>query len=197
MIIWILMAFNGALGSNPDITVIGNYTKEKPGYNIECDPTVKPLVIEFLTDDRTECAIRKKKGSCSYFNFEHVEQGKVILVSDRNPLKDQIFGCAMIFNDTDDFLKVYCSVQFNGTDFVQITREITRTTEFSYTGDVDINETAQDKDIKGLIIVPVVVLFVVEHLFVVLLLLCRRRINDEQSPSYRTRQRDEMSFENS
>lgn len=190
MIILILMVFTGALGGNPDITVTGYLTETKPGYNIECDSNDKPLEIDFLTDEKTECVIKTQKGSCSYFFFEHFELGRVKLVSEKNPSKDQTFGCEMIFNDTHAFVKVYCSVNFNGTDFVQIPKQITRTTNFSYIGDVNIIRIAQDKDKNVIIIVN---LALAAFLFVIVLFICIKK--NAPTPSSRTRQRCGMSSE--
>lgn len=185
MIILILMLFTGVLGSIPDMTITGQI--EEQLYKIECYATDKPLEIEFLTDDRTECAISTPTGNCTYFSFEHVEPGGVVLVSYREPYNDQIFGCEMIFNHADDFFKIHCSVKYNGTDFVQIPKYITPIADFSYNGNVHISTTAQDFGIYLIVclavVVPVVLLFVIEAVKFY------RKSNRESTCTSRTRRR--------
>lgn len=167
MIILILMVVNSVIGSDPDIIVTANMTRTTPGYTIECHPTEKPHAIEFLTDDRSECAITTSKGNCSYFDFEHSKLGTVIFISDRNPSEDQKFGCLMLFEDTDAILEVYCSVIFNGTDFVERPKQITR-----------FKRTKEDKLVIIYVAVPLIV-FVIET--GLLYLVVRRRILNRES----------------
>lgn len=167
------MVVNGAIGSDPNIIVTANMTKTAPGYNIECHPTHKPLVIDFLTDDRSECAITTSEGNCSHFDFELSEQGTVYFVSDRNPLEDQKFGCSMFFEDTDEILIVYRSVKFNGTDFVVLPTQITRFRSRTNQVNAEIIYVAQ------------IVVFVIETA-ILYLIVRRRRLTRESTQTSAT-----------